>query len=184
MVAVAVVLAIVVLVAVGVAVWLLTKQRRSARLREQFGPEYDHAVHEYGDPGTAERRLEARKEQVERFNIRRLSAGDATRFSEAWKAAQARFVDDPPGAIGDADHLIAEVMRTRGYPVGDFDSRAADLSVHYPDVVSNYRAGHAIALRNEQGQASTEDLRQAMVHYRALFAELVETEQAHAEVRR
>jgi len=181
MVALVVVLAIVALVAIGVAVWLYTTRRRSTHLKEQFGPEYDRAVQDYGGQKEAEQRLEARKQQVERFNIRPLSTDEYSRFNDAWKSAQARFVDDPPGAIRDADTLIADVMRTRGYPVGDFESRAADLSVSYPNVVSNYRSARTIAMLNEQGQASTEDLRKAMVHYRALFQELLETKQPSLE---
>ncbi|MFN8556328.1 MAG: hypothetical protein U0531_02900 [Dehalococcoidia bacterium] len=174
-------LALIVLVAIA---WFALRQRQSTRLRQGFGPEYERAIEEHGDRRSAERELQARKERVERFNIQPLSQRDCDRFTEAWKATQALFVDDPTRAIDAADELIAEVMRTRGYPVGDFESRAADLSVDHPTVVTNYRAAHAIAERSRTGNASTEDLRRAMVHYRGLFEELLETSEHHTEARR
>jgi hypothetical protein len=165
--------------------WMLTRQRRSERLRENFGPEYDRTVAQLGDQRQAEYDLEQRRQRVEKFHVQPLRPEEQTRFSNAWRATQARFVDDPSGAIRDADDLIAGVMRARGYPVGDFESRAADISVDHPDFVSNYRAAHAFSLANEAGRATTEDLRQAMVHYRVLFEDLLETEQpARQEARR
>lgn len=181
MVALVVVLAVVVLLAVGAAIWLFLQQRHSAELRDHFGPEYEHALRQSGDRRQAERELEARKERVEQLHLKPLDPEDRTRYADAWRATQAHFVDDPAAAIGEADRLIGEVMQHRGYPAGDFEARAADLSVEYPEVVSNYRAAHRLAEANERGQATTEDLRQAMVHYRALFAELVD---GLAEVRR
>jgi hypothetical protein len=125
--------------------------------------------------------LAARQERVQQLHLRPLPADEQRRYAEAWRRTQARFVDDPAGAINEADTLIGRVMQARGYPVGDFEARAADLSVDHPQVVRNYRAAHQLAQASGRGQASTEDLRQALVHYRALFEELLETPQ---EVRR
>jgi len=172
-----VVLVIVAVVAIAVAAWLFLRQRQSTRLQEQFGPEYDRAVQATGNQRRAEHELAERQQRVERFHIQTLAATDRTRFAESWRVTQARFVDDPPGAISDADRLIADVMQKRGYPVGDFEAQAADLSVDHPSVVTNYRAAHRIAGENAGGGASTEALRQAMVHYRSLFDELLETQQ-------
>jgi hypothetical protein len=158
------------------AAWLVLQRRRSAYLRERFGPEYERAVQQIGDRRRAETELEQREKRVEQLQIRPLPLSEAQRFADAWRQVQARFVDDPSGAVADADRLVAEVMQARGYPVGDFEQRAADISVDHPDVVEHYRVAHRIALANERGQATTEDLRQAMVHYRALFGHLLETE--------
>jgi len=157
----------------GIAAFIFIRKRRTEELRTRFGPEYDRALHESGDRKHAEARLEERKDRVERFNLRPLTPGDTARFTESWRRVQARFVDDPNGAVTEADQLLGDVMSTRGYPVSDFEQRTADISVDYPKVVENYRAAHEIALRHAQGQASTEDLRQAMIHYRTLFVELV-----------
>jgi hypothetical protein len=127
-----------------------------------------------GNVMRAEAALAEREKRVERLHIRPLSADEAARFGEAWRAIQARFVDDPRGAVTDADKVVGEVMHARGYPLGDFEQRVADISVDHPDVVMNYRAAREIADRHARGQASTEDLRQAMVHYRALFRDLLE----------
>jgi hypothetical protein len=177
MVVLVVVLIIVAMVAVAAAAWFFSRQRRSTALREQFGPEYDRAVRTSGDRRQAEQELAARQERVRQLHIRPLPAEEQARYADAWRTTQGRFVDDPPGAIGEADNLIGQVMQARGYPVGDFEARAADLSVDHPKVVSNYRAAHRLAQASAAGQASTEDLRQAFVHYRALFEELVETPQ-------
>ena len=144
------------------------------RLREQFGPEYKHAVRKYGDARKAEAELAEREKRVRKLEIRRLTQGEQSLYEEEWRKIQARFVDEPSKAVGEADGLIKEVMRTRGYPVGDFDQRAADVSVDHPNVVTNYRAGREIAGRNKSGEATTDDLRQAMMHYRSLFEELME----------
>jgi ABC-type nickel/cobalt efflux system permease component RcnA len=165
------------IIVVAALAWMLTRQRRSERLRDNFGPEYDRAVAQHGDRRQAESDLEQRRQRVEKFHVQPLRPEQQARFSDAWRATQARFVDDPGGAIREADELIADVMRARGYPVGDFESRAADISVDHPSLVSNYRAAHALALANSAGRATTEDLRQAMMHYRALFEDLLETEQ-------
>jgi len=179
----ALVVGLVVLVAViAVAAWFTSQQRRRAHLREQFGPEYDHAVEAYGERGEAEQALTARAERVAALHIRPLSAEQSARYAEAWHAVQTHFVDDPENAIREADRLCGDVMEARGYPVGDFEQRAADVSVDHPRVLENYRAAHAVAATNERGEATTEQLRQAMVHYRTLFEELIDTRQpAHTE---
>jgi hypothetical protein len=163
----------VVLVA-GIAAFLLHRKRRTERLRTQFGSaEYIRAVEKGGNRRQGEARLEERTQRVEKFHVRPLAAADRARFVESWRGVQARFVDGPAGAVTEADKLLGEVMSTRGYPVSDFEQRAADISVNHPLVLENYRKAHEIALRQTPGQASTEDLRQAMVHYRTLFEELV-----------
>src|SRR5262245_6967336 len=154
-------------------VWLLLKRRRTTALRERFGPEYDHVLHATRTPAEAERELEQRQKRVETFSLRPLSRQDMETFAASWKSVQARFVDDPKGAVVDADRLITEVMRARGYPVDDPTRRLDDLSVEHAYVLDHYRAGRDIMTRHERGEASTEDLRQAMVHCRALFDELV-----------
>jgi hypothetical protein len=152
---------------------LLVGRYRSRRLREKFGPEYERVVRQADDRRRAESELEARQRRVQELDIRDIRPDEATRYSAAWKAVQARFVDDPPGAVGEADRLVGEVMEARGYPVGDFEQRAADLSVDHATFVEHYRDAHAIASRQSDGQADTEDLRRAMVHYRALFSDLL-----------
>jgi hypothetical protein len=168
-------LLIALVIAVGVAFWLYTQKRKTEDLREHFGPEYDRAVDEQGDRREAEHRLEERKERVETLHIRPLEPAERDRFAERWRSAQAQFVDEPTGAVQKADDLIGEVMQTRGYPVGDFERRAEDISVEHPRVVEHYRIAHAIAARSDRGEADTEALREAMVHYRALFEDLLET---------
>lgn len=162
---------VVALVAIAV-VWYAMRRRRREELRERFGPEYEHVVREEGDPGRAERVLNDRQQRVEQLHVRPLRAQDAAGFRERWRAVQARFVDDPRGAVSEADDLIGQAMEARGYPVGEFEQRAADVSVDHPQVVSDYREAHAIA-RRPAAKTGTEELRRAMVHYRALFAELV-----------
>jgi hypothetical protein len=169
-----IVLLVVAVVVVGAVAWYLGQRRRSQRLQERFGPEYERTVESTGKRSDAEAELEARQERVEALDIRPLSPEDRDRFRERWRVVQATFVDDPASAVADADKLIGEVMRARGYPVGDFEQRAADVSVDHPHVVDHYRAAHQIALRQRTGEADTEQLRQAMVHYRALFADLLE----------
>lgn len=162
-------------VLIGAVAWITLSRVRTQRLRDRFGPEYDRTVRTEGTPRKAEAALEARAKRVQSLHIRPLSPADADRFDQSWRAVQARFVDDPHGAITDADKLVGEVMAARGYPVGEFEQRVADISVDHPDVVMNYRAAREIAVIHGQGKASTEDLRQAMVHYRALFRDLLET---------
>jgi hypothetical protein len=162
-----------VLVVAGIVAWFSLRKRRTEKLRAQFGAEYDRAVKEDGGRRHAEAGLKERTARVESLNIRPLTAGDRGRFVESWSRVQARFVDGPGGAVTEADQLLRDVMSTRGYPVSDFEQRAADISVDHPLVMENYRTAHAIAVRQTQGQANTEDLRQAMIHYRTLFDELV-----------
>jgi FtsZ-interacting cell division protein ZipA len=166
-----VVIAIIVIAAIG---FITSRKRRSQKLRERFGPEYDRVVRQEGDPRKAEGVLEFRQKRREKFNVRPLSAADRSSFAVRRNEVQARFVDDPRGAVTVADSLVTDAMQARGYLIGEFEQRAADLSVDYPVIVDNYRAAHDIALRHSAGKASTEDLRQAMVHYRALFQELLE----------
>lgn len=153
---------------------LLFQRRRSEHLRSRFGPEYEHEVEEKGSRRQAEAELAKREKRVEKLAIVPLEPAARREFVERWTEVQAKFVDDPPRAVAHADALLGEVMRARGYPVGDFDQRAGDISVDHPGVVEHYRAGHEVAVRHERGEAGTEDLRQAMIHYRALFEELVD----------
>jgi hypothetical protein len=168
----AVVIAVALLVVLGI-VWILNSKRHSRSLRERFGPEYDRELNERGRRH-AEKELDRRTRRVAELPIQSLPEGERERYAELWRADQARFVDDPRGAVHEADRLVEEVMRRRGYPIGDFEQRAADISVDHPVVVENYRAAHSIATRLERGQAATEELRQAMVHYRTLFEDLLE----------
>ena len=169
-----VVLALVVVV-IAIGLFVLMRRRRSESLRKQFGPEYKRTVDQFRDQGKAEAELAAREKRVRKLDIRSLAPEERSRFTDAWKKTQARFVDEPSKAVSEADGLVKELMQARGYLVGDFEQRAADISVDYPNVMTNYRAGRDIALRNNSGKATTEDLRQAMVHYRSLFEELLET---------
>lgn len=164
--------AVMVLLALGA--WLFLRQRQSYRLQQRFGAEYGHAVGELGSQAKAESELKARESRVERLKIVALSSAEATRFSQAWSALQGRFVDNPKGVVAQADQLVREVMLARGYPVGDFERRAADISVDHPAVVDHYRAAQAIAVRDQRGETDTEEQRKAVVHYRALFDELLE----------
>ena len=170
------------LVVAGVALLLLRRKRRTERLRTQFGgAEYDRAVVKGGSQRHGETGLQGRSDRVEAFHLRPLAQGDRARFSESWRGVQGRFVDGPGGAVAEADQLLRDVMTTRGYPMTDFEQRAADVSVNHPLVIENYRKAHEIALHQTRGQASTEDLRQAMIHYRTLFEDLAgEPELAHA----
>jgi hypothetical protein len=173
--------AIIVIVLIVLALaWILMRQRRTARLRKQFGPEYERAVNESGSRQAAEAELEDRRARREKLEIVALEPAARDRYLEQWRLVQAQFVDSPTEATRAADRLINEVMRDRGYPVEDFEQRAADVSVDHPQVVDDYRAAHAVAEANERSEASTEDLRQALVHYRSLFEELLETHGAAA----
>jgi hypothetical protein len=180
---IAIAIAVALIVVAGIAIWISIRKRRTERLRTQFGgAEYTRAVKESGSRRQAEAVLDERAERVEKLHIRPLAPGDRARFVESWARVQARFVDGPGSAVTDADQLLGDVMSTRGYPVSDFEQRAADISVDHPLVLENYRAAHQSALRQTRGQASTEDLRQAMIHYRTLFEELVgEPEVARAK---
>ncbi len=172
-------IAVAVIVVAAIVMSVVIRKRRTARLRAQFGgAEYTRAMKQGGSRQKAEAALDERADRVERLHIRPLAAGDRARFVESWDRVQARFVDGPGGAVSDADKLLGDVMSTRGYPVSDFEQRAADISVDHPLVLENYRAAHQSALRQTRGQASTEDLRQAMIHYRTLFEELVSEPEA------
>lgn len=181
-----VILGFVVVVAVIVIGWLWARMRRTRHLQSRFGPEYDRAVEaSSGDSAKAEAELRQREYRRDRLYIRPLSTESQAVYARRWREVQARFVDQPATAVGEADTLIGQAMAERGYPVEDFDQRAADLSVDHPDVVDHYRAAHTIAVANRDQTASTEDLRQAMIHYRALFERLIEVaEPAPEEVRR
>ena len=164
--------AVVVLLAIW---WMASRKRRTSHLREGFGPEYDRTVDEAGSRRKAESELSDREKRREELDIKPLAPGTRDRFAGRWSTVQERFVDNPGAALRDAHTLVVEVMQERGYPTDDFEQRAADVSVDHPDVVENYRSAHAITQR---GDADTEDQRQALVHYRALFDELLETQPA------
>src|SRR5262249_46157272 len=172
-----IVIVAVLVVAVLAAAFLIARERRriqSKHLQQRFGPEYEHAVRAAGDREKAEAELRARESRVEKLHLIALPAAEAARFAQEWEALQASFVDDPTSVIGEADRLVRELMLKRGYPMGDFERRAADISVHHPTVVENYRAAQAVAARNLRGEASTEDFRKGVVPYPPLFEELLE----------
>jgi hypothetical protein len=152
---------------------IFARRKRSERLHDQFGTEYDHTVKTMGNEKKAQMELDERQKHVKALNIRPLSIKERERYQADWASVQSRFVDEPGQAIIDADGLIMEVMQIRDYPISDFEQRAADVSVSYPALVSNYRAAREIAVKNEKHQADTEELRQAMIYYRSLFEELV-----------
>jgi hypothetical protein len=160
-------------VAVAVAAIFFYVNYRSRRLRSKFGPEYSRAVEETGSKYRAESKLEKLEKRVDKFSIHPLPPEAAVRFRDSWRAIQAGFVDNPKIALTNADRLLGEVMSARGYPVADFEERAAEISVNHALVVDHYRAGHEIAIRHAQGRATTEDMRQAMIHYRTLFDDLL-----------
>ena len=166
-------LIVIAVIAVLLIIWAVVRQRRTANLKKRFGPEYDRVVRETG-PRKAEATLLEREKRVEKFHLKVLPSDERERFVSEWRAVQSLFVDDPKGAVNQADQLLGRVMTARGYPMSDFEQRAADVSVSHPNVVTNYRAAHEIALRHQQGQATTEDLRQAMIYYRSLFDDLLE----------
>ena len=170
-----VVLIVVVIVVAALLAWYFLRQERSKKLRSRFGPEYDHALHEYGSQTKAEDALLARQRRIEKIHIRPLSNQERDRFAAEWNRVQARFVDDPAGSILEADRLVNDAMTARGYPMTEFENRAGDLSVDHAHEVRNYRAAHEVRVRCDEGQAGTEDLRQALVYYRDLFDELLET---------
>lgn len=171
------ILAVVVLAIIAVGAWLYSRKKQSDRLAQRFGPEYGRAVHEMGSRTKAESELRAREKRVGKFDIRPLAPADADRFSQSWRTLQGRFVDNPKGVLMEADQLVRELMLKRGYPMGDWERQAADISVDHPAVVDHYRAAQAIAMRDRRGEADTEELRRAVVHYRALFDELLEVRQ-------
>jgi FtsZ-interacting cell division protein ZipA len=177
-----VIVVIAALIVVGaIAAW--TQQRKRAQLKERFGSEYDRTVSERGERRAAEKELADRERKRERLDIVPLSPEAQKKYSASWQEVQGRFVDDPSNAVDEADRLVTDVMRDRGYPIDDFEQRADDISVDHPDVVQNYRAAHSVYTKASDGNggASTEDLRQGFVHYRALFSELLETREPTAE---
>ena len=171
------VVAVVAVVVVLAIAWIVVRKRRTEALQRRFGPEYERTVREHG-PGRAESVLVEREKRVEKFPIRELAVDERERFMAEWRVVQSRFVDDPKGAVSDADALVSRLMQARGYPMSDFEQRAADISVDHPRLVDNYRAAHEIALRHWKGEASTEDLRNAIIYYRSLFDELLQTKPA------
>jgi hypothetical protein len=178
-----IVAAVVVIALLALAAWSFSrKKKQSARLQQRFGPEYGRTVGELGGRTKAESELKAREKRVEDLTITPLAPAEAARFSQAWNALQGHFVDNPKGVVVQADQLVRELMLKRGYPMGDFERRAADISVDHPAVVENYRAAQAIAARDERGEADTEELRKAVVHYRVLFDEMLEVREAKQEV--
>ena len=160
--------------------WRAFAARRRRGLQETFGPEYDRTVSDAPSRREAESELAERQERRDELEIGPLDQEARKRFRQEWRQAQEHFVDEPSEAVEEADRLIQQVMRERGYPVDDFEQRAADVSVDHPEVVANYRAAHGISVANHRGKASTEDLRTAIVHYRSLFSELLEAEPAEA----
>jgi hypothetical protein len=168
-----IVIAVVAVLVIAAVAYAALAARRRRELRTGFGPEYDRTLESAGSRRAAESELRERVSRYDEFDLRELDRDERQRYLRDWDALQARFVDEPAGAIRDADALIQDVMRARGYPVDDFDQRAADLSVEHPAVVENYRGAHTIAKRAHAGDATTEELRRGVVHYRALFEELV-----------
>jgi FtsZ-interacting cell division protein ZipA len=169
-----VLIAIAIVVVLAVVVWQAMARRRTDKLQRQFGREYDRTLDKADSKREAEAELQAREERRQQFEVRPLSQAARDRYIKGWQNVQAQFVDDPRGAVGSADSLIRSVMADRGYPIEDFDQRAADISVDHPQVVENYREGHRLAHESADGSDATENLRQSMRHYRALFDELVE----------
>jgi hypothetical protein len=168
------ILIVVALVVVAAGAYFALMRRKTAGLQERFGPEYDRTIEKQGSRREAEAELGTRVERREQLDIRPLSPESRERYLASWRDVQAKFVDDPPGAVADADGLVGSVMKERGYPLDDFEQRADDISVDHPQVVERYRSAHGIARKNAEGQATTEDLRQAIQHYRALFEDLLE----------
>ena len=168
-----IIIIVLVVVVLALAGFIYIQRNRSDKLRSRFGPEYERAIADSGGKGKAEAQLLEREKRVKSLSIRPLEPADRERFSKSWTGLQTEFVDDPERSIGHADSLLADVMSARGYPVSDFEQLSADISVDHPAVVQNYRAAHDIALRLGRGEANTEDLRQAMIHYRSLFEDLV-----------
>jgi FtsZ-interacting cell division protein ZipA len=164
---------IAVVAVVGVIGFFLGRKRRTQQLRQRFGPEYDRVLKKEGQVARAEGVLDIRAKRRDKFALHPLTEATRADFAERWRLAQSHFVDDPKASVSEADQVVNQLMQTRGYPMADFEQRTADISVDHPVVVENYRAGHDIALRDSRGQATTEDLRKAMVHYRTLFEELL-----------
>jgi hypothetical protein len=176
-----VLVAVIFLIIGGLLAMALMRVQRTKRLKERFGPEYERAVHEIGDKRQAENELDSRLAHVNTLKIRPLTTEEVNRYALEWQKTQTEFVDEPLTALQKADRLIRDVMKTRGYPVEDFEQRAADISVDYPELVTDYRGLHLIAVKEQGDEVSTEEMRQAMVHGRALFENLIRQEEADAE---
>jgi hypothetical protein len=174
-------IAVVVLIGVGIAAWLISQKQRSRQLQEKYGPEYDYTVEKFGDRREAEIALQEREQRVRKLDIRSLGNDEKESFLDQWNEIQAAFVDHPSASVEAANGLIKSVMTARGFPVADFEQRAEDISVEYPNFVVHYRSAHEIAVRNQEGGATTEELRQSMVHYRTLFEQLLEIEESDFE---
>jgi hypothetical protein len=180
------ILLVMVIVALAVAAWALIQRQKTLKLRGKYGPEYDRLAAEQRSARSAENILEEREKRVSKFSIQPLREEERKRFAAEWRSVQEHFVDDPRGAVSQADRLINEALRARGYPMSQFEQQAADLSVQYPHVVQNYRQAHQIALEDQRGAAGTEELRKAMQYYRGLFEDVLETKittEEHVEVR-
>ena len=170
-----VIAAVVAIVVLGI-VWSVTRAKRSRELQDTFGREYDRTVDEAGGRRAAEKELRERQKEHDKLELKQLSPEARDRYVRRWQSTQTRFVDDPSGAVAEADALVQEVMKERGYPTDDFDRRVADISVDHPDLVEKYRTAHGIAKSADRGDASTEDMRHSVRHYRALFAQLLDTD--------
>lgn len=173
--------AMVAVAAIAAAVWMYLRKKQTQRLQSRFGPEYDRLAAVEGGRGRAEKTLHEREKRVEKLNLVPLSPEDRDRFAGAWRLEQAGFVDNPQAAVANADSLVTEVMKARGYPMGDFEQQVADISVDHALVVRNYRIAHDIALRDGSGETSTEELRTALLHYRMLFEDLLDVHVAEPE---
>jgi FtsZ-interacting cell division protein ZipA len=169
-----IVIAVVAAIVLLVVLWSATRARRTRSLQDRFGREYDRTIEHAGDKREAERELREREKRHEQLDLRPLAPEQRDRYIEQWEVTQGRFVDDPSGAVAEADRLVQRVMKDRGYPVDDFEQRVADISVEHPDLVEKYRTAHGVAQASERGHASTEDLRHSVRHYRALFVELLD----------
>lgn len=174
-----IVIVAVAIVLVGIAAWAFMSRQRRQQLRQRFGPEYERTVQAVGTPAEADAVLRERAARVDRFKLHPLTQEQADAFAQEWRRVQARFVDDPNAAVAEADNLVTQVMTARGYPVEDFERRADDVSVDHPNVVENYRTAQALMQRRERGEAGTEELRVAVVNYRALFDDLLEVHDRH-----
>lgn len=170
-------------IVIALVAWAVARNRRSKRLRDQFGHEYDRVVTNDGRKN-GETTLIEREKKVKSLQLRPLTTSEAKRFAGLWNDIQARFVDQPGAALSDADRIVGDVMVARGYPMEEFEERAADISVDHPNLVDHYRTAHGIAERHAVGEATTEEMRQAMIHYRALFSELLETEDVESAATR
>jgi len=166
------------IILIGVAVYVSNRRKTTSKLRQRFGSEYDRAVLKHGSESKAQANLEALESRVDHLHIRELTAAERERYIADWQIIQARFVDHPKGSVTEADELVSSLMRDRGYPVAEFDQRAADISVNHPRVVEHYRSGHAVAVRLGSDEATTEDMRTAMIQYRTLFDELLQIRSA------